>query len=153
MPKQHIRQKGLKTFMKKNSKFLLIYVAILFSFALVLILFAGLTQNNYAKELAESQGIKQNLIEVTEQYQTLTDSMKSLNKNLEEANIKIETYEQDINQKANQILLTDKLVQAMQLIDTGRPTAAKELLDEIDKETLTENQRYIYNKLMILGGY
>jgi len=139
--------------MKKNSKFLLIYVAILFSFALVLILFAGLTQNNYAKELAESQGIKQNLIEVTEQYQTLTDSMKSLNKNLEEANIKIETYEQDINQKANQILLTDKLVQAMQLIDTGRPTAAKEILDEIDKETLTENQRYIYNKLMILGGY
>ena len=139
--------------MKKNSKFLLIYVAILFSFALVLILFAGLTQNNYAKELAESQGIKQNLIEVTEQYQTLTDSMKSLNKNLEEANIKIETYEQDINQKANQTLLTDKLVQAMQLIDTGRPTAAKEILDEIDKETLTENQRYIYNKLMILGGY
>ena len=64
--------------MKKNSKFLLIYIAILFSFALVLILFAGLTQNNYAKELAESQGIKQNLIEVTEQYQTLTDSMKSV---------------------------------------------------------------------------
>ena len=134
--------------MKKNSKFLLIYIAILFSFALVLILFAGLTQNNYAKELAESQGIKQNLIEVTEQYQTLTDSMKSLNKNLEEANKKIETYEADINQKANQILLTDKLVEAMRLIDTGRPTAAKELLAEIDKETLTENQRYIYNKLM-----
>lgn len=153
MPKKHIRQKGLKTFMKKNSKFLLIYVAILFSFALVLILFAGLTQNNYAKELAESQGIKQNLVEVTEQYQTLTDSMKSLNKNLEEANKKIETYEQDINQKANQILMTDKLVQAMQLIDTGRPTAAKEVLDEIDKEILTDNQRYIYNKLMMLGGY
>ena len=139
--------------MKKNSKFLLIYIAILFSFALVLILFAGLTQNNYAKELAESQGIKQNLIEVTEQYQTLTDSMKSLNKNLEDANKQIETYEQDINQKANQILLTDKLVEAMRLIDTGRPSAAKEILTEIDKETLTENQRYIYNKLMIQGGY
>ena len=139
--------------MKKNTKFLLMYIAILFSFALVLILFAGLTQNNYAKELAESQGIKQNLVEVTEQYQTLTDSMKSLNKNLEEANKKIETYEQDINQKANQILMTDKLVQAMQLIDTGRPTAAKEVLDEIDKEILTDNQRYIYNKLMMLGGY
>lgn len=134
--------------MKKNSKFLLIYIAILFSFALVLILFAGLTQNNYAKELAESQGIKQNLIEVNERYQTLTDSMKSLNKNLEEANEQIATYEADINQKANQILLTDKLVEAMRLIDTGRPTAAKELLAEIDKETLTENQRYIYNKLM-----
>jgi peptidoglycan hydrolase CwlO-like protein len=139
--------------MKKNSKFLLIYIAILFSFALVLILFAGLTQNNYAKELAESQGIKQNLIEVTEQYQTLTDSMKSLNKNLEDANKQIETYEEDINQKANQILLTDKLVEAMRLIDTGRPSAAKEILTEIDKETLTENQRYIYNKLMIQGGY
>lgn len=148
MPKKHIRQKGLNSFMKKNTKFLLIYIAILFSFALVLILFAGLTQNNYAKELAESQGIKQNLIEVNERYQTLTDSMKSLNKNLEEANEQIATYEADINQKANQILLTDKLVEAMRLIDTGRPTAAKELLAEIDKETLTENQRYIYNKLM-----
>ena len=139
--------------MKKNSKFLLIYIAILFSFALVLILFAGLTQNNYAKELAESQGIKQNLIEVNERYQTLTDSMKSLNKNLEKANEQIATYEADINQKANQILLTDKLVEAMRLIDTGRPTAAKEVLAEIDKEALTENQRYIYNKLMIQGGY
>ena len=49
--------------MKKNSKFLLIYIAILFSFALVLILFAGLTQNNYAKELADANTTKINALD------------------------------------------------------------------------------------------
>ena len=52
--------------MKQNTKFLWIYIAILFSFALILILFAGLTQNNYRKEIeqqqTESAGVKQSLV-------------------------------------------------------------------------------------------
>ena len=113
------------------------------------------------KELtAFIEKLQSRITEQEEEIQLLTTELQkkqivieNLNKNLDEANKKIETYEQDINQKANQLLVTDKLVQAMQLIDTGRPTAAKEILDQIDKETLTENQKYIYNKLMIQGGY
>lgn len=133
--------------MKKNTKFLLMYIAILFSFALVLILFAGLTQNNYAKELAESQGIKQNLIEITEQYQTLNDSMKVMTKELEDANATIEKYESDISEKANQILTTEKLIQAMKMYDSGKKNDAKTMISELDKESLTESQLYIYNKI------
>ena len=137
--------------MKKNTKFLLMYIAILFSFALVLILFAGLTQNNYAKELAKSQGIQQNLVEVTEQYQALTDEVNSLNTQLESAKETITTYEEDITQKASYYLASEKLIQSLQLYDEGKFEEAQEIIKDIDKAKLSENQLYIYNKIFEQG--
>ncbi|MBQ7900459.1 MAG: hypothetical protein IJ365_00665, partial [Clostridia bacterium] len=122
-------------------------IAILFSFALVLILFAGLTQNNYAKELAESQGVQKNLVEVTAQYQTLSDSMKVLNKELESAQATIEMYEKDIAAKANQILVTDTLIKAMELYDNGNVDQAKEKIANISADGLTDTQLYMYNRI------
>lgn len=134
--------------MKKNTKFLFMYIAILFSFALVLILFAGLTQNNYAKELAESKGIKQNLVEVTQQYQTLSDSMKVLNKELESAQTTIEMYEKDIAEKAKNMLVTEKLMNALMEYEKGHIKEAQQSLGNIVPEELTEAQLYIYNKII-----
>lgn len=134
--------------MKKNTKFLLMYIAILFSFALVLILFAGLTQNNYAKELAESKGIKQNLVEVTQQYQTLSDSMKVLNKELESAQTTIEMYEKDITAKAKSLLVSEKLMNALKEYENGNIEEAQQSLGNIVPEELTEAQLYIYNKII-----
>lgn len=133
--------------MKKNTKFLLMYIAILFSFALVLILFAGLTQNNYAKELAESQGLKQNYVEITEQVQTLTDSMKVLNKQLEEAKTEITSLEQTVTDLNNEKDTTALLIDALKLSENGEAEKAKEKIAKIDKTTLTEAQLYIYNKI------
>ena len=133
--------------MKKNTKFLLMYVAILFSFALVLILFAGLTQNNYAKELAESQGIKQSLIQITEQHQVLSDSMKVVNQQLEEANSEIEINKQEIEKLTKQNQTTDTLIEALKLFEKGKKEEAAEKIASIDKTTLTEAQLYIYNKI------
>ena len=133
--------------MKNNTKFLLMYIAILFSFALVLILFAGLTQNNYAKELAESQGIKQNLVDLTEQNQTLTDSIKVLNKQVEEAKAEITICEQKIEELNNEKNVTTLLVEALELYEDGEKEKAAEKIAEIDKTTLTEAQLYIYNKI------
>ena len=134
--------------MKKNTKFLLMYIAILFSFALVLILFAGLTQNNYAKELAESKGIKQNLVEVTQQYQTLSDSMKVLNKELESAQTTIEMYEKDIAEKAKNMLVTEKLMNALMEYEKGNINEAQQSLGNVVPEELTEAQLYIYKKII-----
>lgn len=133
--------------MKKNTKFLLIYVVILFSFAMVLILFAGLTQNNYAKEIAESQGIKQNLVEITEQYQTLTDSMKVINEQLEEAKIEITDYKQQINKLTSEKEITRTLVEALKLYENGSSAKARQKIASIDKTVLSEAQTYIYNKI------
>ena len=141
-------QRGLLKIMKKNTKFLLMYIAILFSFALVLILFAGLTQNNYAKELAESKGIKQNLVEVTQQYQTLSDSMKVLNKELESAQTTIEMYEKDITAKAKSLLVSEKLMNALKEYENGNIEEAQQSLGNIVPEELTEAQLYIYKKII-----
>ncbi len=133
--------------MKKNTKNLIIYIAILFSFAVVLILFAGLTQNNYAKELAESQGIKQNLVEITEQYQTLTDSMKVLNEELSASNAKIDELEAELETLTARDDVSTKIMEGYRLYEKGRKTEAKEKIAEIDKELLTQEQLYIYNKI------
>ena len=133
--------------MKQNTKFLWIYIAILFSFALILILFAGLTQNNYAKEIAESQGIKQNLVEITEQYQTLTDSMKVINEQLEEAKIEITDYKQQINKLTSEKEITRTLVEALKLYENGSSAKARQKIASIDKTVLSEAQTYIYNKI------
>ena len=133
--------------MKKNTKNLIIYIAILFSFAVVLILFAGLTQNNYAKEIAESQGIKQNLVEITEQYQTLTDSMKVLNEELSASKVKIDELEAELETLTARDDVSTKIMEAYRLYEKGRKTEAKEKMAEIDKELLTQEQLYIYNKI------
>lgn len=144
----HIKYSGIGDYkMKKNTKFLLMYVAILFSFALVLILFAGLTQNNYAKEIAEGQGIKQDLIKVTEQYQTLTDSMKTLNEQLKDADAEIEANKNEIKTLKDEITTTQTLIEALKLSENGNSEKAKEKIASIDKTTLTESQLYIYNKI------
>ncbi len=134
--------------MKKNTKFLLIYIAILFSFALVLILFAGLTQNNYAKQIAENQGIKQNLVEITEQYQTLTDSMKVINNELETSKKEIADNEVKIAALEAESNTTDLLINALILDENGKHDEAEQKIAQIDKQQLTEQQLYIYNKII-----
>lgn len=137
--------------MKKNTKFLFMYIAILFSFAIVLILFAGLTQNNYAKELAnnqdEKQGIKQNLIEVTEQNQTLRDSLDIVTTEYNDAKIEIDDYKRQINTLTSENQITKTLIEALELYESGEYTKARNKIAPISKEKLTETQLYIYNKI------
>ena len=132
--------------MKKNTKFLMIYVAILFSFALVLILFAGLTQNNYEKKIAESQGMKENLVELTEVNSTLEESIKHLNGELDSTKKENEENLQNIESLKANIELTDTLVNALKLYESGKKDEARQTVSQIDVQTLTQSQLYIYNK-------
>ncbi len=133
--------------MKKNTKFLMIYVAILFSFALVLILFAGLTQNNYEKKIAESQGMKENLVELTEVNSTLEESIKHLNGELDSTKKENEENLQNIESLKTNIELTDTLVNALKLYESGKKDEARQTVSQIDVQTLTQSQLYIYNKI------
>lgn len=133
--------------MKKNTKFLMIYVAILFSFALVLILFAGLTQNNYEKKIAESQGMKENLVELTEVNSTLEESIKHLNGELDSTKKENEENLQNIESLKANIQLTDTLVNALKLYESGKKDEARQTVSQIDVQTLTQSQLYIYNKI------
>ncbi len=133
--------------MKKNTKVLIIYIAVLFSFALVLILFAGLTQNNYAKELAESQGIKNNLIELTKTNQALTDSVNLLKDELDENEEQMQILKAKIGELTLEKETTEKLTEILKLYESGKKTEALEQKAEIHAESLTQTQLYIYNKI------
>lgn len=126
--------------MKKNTKNLIVYIVVLFAFALVLILFAGLTQNDKAKLEAESKGIKNNLINLTETNQALTDSVNLLNTELNESKTKIGEL---VLEKET----TDKLVEILELYETGKVDEAKQKKASINADGLTKTQLYIYNKI------
>ena len=67
--------------MKEKVKFLWIYTGILFSFALILIIFAYLTQNNMYKETNEiSKGYQSNIEMLTKENENLHSKIKELEK-------------------------------------------------------------------------
>ena len=146
--------------MKKNSNFIWIYVAILFSFALILIVFAGLTQNNYQKEIADQKlaaaGVQNSLTAVTKE----NEKTKAQNKALKEQNEKIQA-ENDLlyreNQTAMEIIGGDKVVTknllAAYWLKTSDPTEeninkAKKSVKDIKTAELTAMQKEIYNKII-----
>ena len=86
--------------MKQNTKFIWIYVAILFSFALILILFAGLTQNNYQKEIeqhqSESAGVRKSLSALSKENEKMKSTINDLQ------------TEAEVLKNDNKILLAEK---------------------------------------------
>ncbi len=142
--------------MKQNTKFLWIYIAILFSFALILILFAGLTQNNYQKEIeqqqTESAGVKQSLITLTDENQKLKDQVKknkSEMEGLQNENAKLNSEKEIlISSIGENREISQKLLDAYCLYKNGDTEAALKNLEAIDKNTLTVVQLTIYNTII-----
>ena len=72
--------------MNGKVKFLWIYTAILFSFALILIIFAYLTQNNISKE---NEAINKNMSGYKANIESLTKENENLKKKLDELNAEL----------------------------------------------------------------
>ncbi len=139
--------------LKKNTKFIWIYVAILFSFALILILFAGLTQNNYQKEITDQQletaGVRKSL-------SALTKENEAMKKQIDELGIQIETLKNDnatiLAEKeaalvayGGDVAVTRTLLQAYSEKLGGHPEVAAETVKGLDVYSMTQAQRYVYN--------
>ena len=131
--------------MKEKTKFIWFYTIILFSIALILILVAGLTQQNYAEELATHEnvavGMQRSVTELSETNMKLNQEIGSLKKENQEL------------KKANEELavsneLNGRLVQAVYYYNMGYTSKAKTILAEVDKELLNDEQKTIYNKIM-----
>ena len=142
--------------MKQNTKFLWIYIAILFSFALILIVFAGLTQNNYQKEIeqqaSESAGVKQSLVTLTDENQKMSDSIKDLTSEVD--GLKIENFrltsQKEILLKSigGDAAVTQTLLDAYVIFAVGDTEAAANKLTGIDKAQLNQTQLNIYNTII-----
>ena len=149
------KNKGV-TYLKQNTKFLWIYIAILFSFALILIVFAGLTQNNYQKEIeqqaSESAGVKQSLVTLTDENQKMSDSIKDLTSEvdgLKTENFRL-TSQKEILLKSigGDAAVTQTLLDAYVIFAVGDTEAAANKLTGIDKAQLNQTQLNIYNTII-----
>lgn len=143
--------------LKQNTKFIWIYVAILFSFALILILFAGLTQNNYQKEIndqeMETAGIRKSLSALSMENEALSSKLKETeaqNTALMEENERLSKESKaaisfyDGEEETTKILLrayADRL--------DGKTEEAKAMLETVDRTQLTRQQINLYD--MIIG--
>ncbi len=135
--------------MKENTKFLWMYVGILFSFALILIVFAGLSQSN---DEEQTKGLKNDITalsqtntelwETNSQLQTQINTLVTENTELKAQNQQLtETIEKEKS-------IYEILYNAQKAKDVGEYSKMKEILSPIDPLTLTESQFYIYNKLV-----
>ena len=127
--------------MKQNTKFLWLYTAILFSFALILIIFAGLTQNNFQKEIAENDKENKTMLEQIEVLKTenakLSEEIKAISEQLELS----ETEKAELTAyKEN----SEKIFEAYQLLNKGKHNSAVSMAKELDTEKLTPMQLYLY---------
>lgn len=142
---------------KQNTKFVWIYVAILFSFALILILFAGLTQNNFQKELNDRQmetaGIKKSVTALTAENEKLSKEKEALAKEKEELlkenekNVRI--IEAAFAAVEGEGEITKILTDAYAIKQTASVEAAQEMIKDINVYQLTKSQKIIYD--MIIG--
>jgi len=130
--------------MKKNTKFLWLYTTILFSFALILILFAGLTQQNYEKELESHEtakmGMQKSVTELSAVNMQLQQENQELKANAEKTSA-------DMEDRNKQIDVFNTLSSALREYDKGNRKQAQEMIADIDQSTLTQPQLYIYNKI------
>ena len=135
--------------MKENTKFLWMYVAILFSFAFILIVFAGLSRNNTTEQ---TQGLKSDITELSQKNTELQSKNAELQKQLDAVNLELGIIKSDCEAMKTDSETKNKndelLMEAIKAYNSGNYTKSKQIKSTIDSESLTEAQLYIYNKLV-----
>ncbi len=135
--------------MKENTKFLWMYVAILFSFALILIIFAGLSHNNSTEQ---TKGLKADITELSQKNTELQNKNSEIQNQLDTL-----TSEHELLKTEHEELVLDSemkkqnddaLMAAIKAYNSGNFTKSKQIKSTIVPESLTEAQTYIYNKLV-----
>jgi cell division protein FtsB len=144
------------TILKQNTKFIWIYVAILFSFALILILFAGLTQNNYQKEIeqhqSESAGVRKSLSALSKENEKMKSTINDLQTEAEvlknDNKILLAEKETAVVAFGGDVEVTRTLLEAYNEKIAGHKDQAIELIKPLNVRQMTEAQRYVYNRII-----
>ncbi len=139
--------------MNGKVKFLWIYTAILFSFALILIIFAYLTQNNISKENEainkNMSGYKANIESLTKENENLKKKLDELNAELADEKAKNEKYyEIEKNDNTEEIATVNETVKkAFDEFAKGNKKNAKNTVKDIDTAKTGDLQKYIIDKI------
>ena len=139
--------------MNRKYKIMGIYGGLLFFVSILLILITSFTNTkfnpsyeveNVEEEYAVSfnKNMEENVTSITEHSRLLTERNIELSKQLEEKSKMIESYEK----KYNKDYLN--LYQAMILFVDGNRSEAKNMLEKIDIEQLSPEDKTVYDKLL-----
>lgn len=133
--------------MKSKTKFIWVYTIILFSIALILILVAGLTQQNYEEELQShteaTMGMQRSVTELSDRNMVL----QTENETLKAENEALKAEKEALEAEKSLGETNEKLIEAYHKYKNGYISAAKELLETIDPETLSAEQKTLYNRI------
>ena len=127
--------------MKQNTKFLWMYIGILFSFALILIIFAGFSRNT---DTEQKEGLKADIAALSQQNTNLRTETTNLKTQIDALLAENETL------KASDAAFAEAetlLASACEAYDRGNRKEAREMLASLDPASLTQSQLYIYEIL------
>ncbi len=130
--------------MKSKTKFLWVYTIMLFTVALILILFAGMTQQTYEKELETHEtaavGMQKSVTELSQTNTALKEENAALVNQVEE----LTAANEELTKEAE---TTSALLDALELYEDGEKEEAAKLLEGLDLEALSDRQKTIYDKM------
>ena len=140
--------------MKQNTKFLWMYICILFSFAIILIIFAGLSTN-------EEKGLENKVEKVSSENNALKKENTTLKNSIKSKDEAIATANQNYTQLKSEKEVVDAqnsnykvyesnetiISQALTEYENGNKDKSMEFLNQIDVNTLNVSQKYIYNMI------
>ena len=131
--------------MLKNTRFLWVYTAILFSVALILIVFAYFTQSNDKFNL-ESYGMKQSITQLIETNENLQSSLDEKTQELTMINEELEKLKNKEHEWLNEKSNDEILATAYEKFLDGEEEEAKNMLKSaFDRSKLTSIQQKIYD--------
>ena len=132
--------------MKSKSKFLWLYTILLFSVALLLIIFAGMTQQNYEEELENHETVAVGMQKSVRELTQINENLKSENVALKN---ELESYRSGpIKQAADNNERSELLIKAVVMYNDNNVKGANVLLKDMDQTLLNEDQLSVYNKIM-----
>ncbi len=123
--------------MKEKVKFLWIYTGILFSFALILIIFAGLAENNMSEE--------------KEGYQSRIEALTKQNEELRNENNLLKQSEAALNEELSKLNekeeINEIIEQALEKLENDKKDEAKSIVKDVDKSKASDLQKYVIDKI------
>jgi len=149
--------------MKQNVKFIWIYGLILFSFALILIVFAGFTQK---ENQTVSNSLTNSLTSLTQErnkYMEQCNQLADDNKKLLAQNTGLQSQLDSLTQEKNNIYaekeaaiiayggdaeVTRTLLKAYHEKASGNLQLAKTTIENLDVSSMSSAQKYIYDSIM-----
>ena len=135
--------------MRQNTKFVWMYGAILFSFALILILVAGLSTKSEEKLSSSVSSLTREISELKAERKNLYKQIENLEQQIaDKEQAKIEYYEKIENSLQHcegEAQINEILLSALKEKKVGNDSLAKEAVSGLDLSAMTEYQKYVYD--------